>query len=178
MGTVRLVLTWTLVLLLVVAGRPTRAGVFVGAFFIVAGEALRVWAAGHLVKNERLVTSGPYAYVRNPLYLGRLFIFSGLCVMSGLPHGLSFWVLAAGCAVFFGYYLKRKERVEPARLLALHGTIYARYQQAVPALIPRMHAWSESGRERWSLARAAENREHWMALGATAALAWLLARAA
>ena len=48
----------------------------------LAGLALRAWAAGHLAKNERLATSGPYAYTRNPLYLGTLLVAAGLVVGS------------------------------------------------------------------------------------------------
>ena len=83
---------------------------------------MRFWAAGHLHKNVDLVTSGPYRFTRNPLYLGRLLIFSGLAVMARLPWGLNLVaVLPLGWAVFFLYYLPRKERVEPARLAELHG---------------------------------------------------------
>ena len=46
----------------------------------VAGLALRAWAAGHLAKNQRFAVSGPYAYVRNPLYLGTLLVATGLVI--------------------------------------------------------------------------------------------------
>ena len=68
-----------------------------------AGEAVRFWAAGHLLKTQELVTSGPYRYTRNPLYLGRLLIFTGLCVMAQMPWQANWIVLVLGYAVFFDH---------------------------------------------------------------------------
>jgi protein-S-isoprenylcysteine O-methyltransferase Ste14 len=157
--------------------RPTRASVALGATLVVAGEGLRVWAAGHLRKTVELITSGPYAHTRNPLYLGRLLVFTGLCAAARLPYGASWIVLVAGAVVFFAYYLPRKERVEPARLLATHGERYRRYRSAVPALLPRATPYAAADRRAWSAARARANREHWMALALALALGWLVVRA-
>jgi hypothetical protein len=141
------------------------------------GEAIRFWAAGHLLKTEELVTSGPYRFTRNPLYLGRLLIFIGLCVMARLPYGLNWLVLVLGCVVFFGYYLRRKERVEPARLLEKHGEAFERYFRAVPALFPTVHPYPEGASAGWSSDRMLRNREHWMAIGVLAISLLLLWRA-
>jgi protein-S-isoprenylcysteine O-methyltransferase Ste14 len=157
--------------------QPTPARIAAGGLPLVLGEALRVWAAGHLVKNDTLVTSGPYRYLRNPLYLGRLSIFTGLCLMCPLPRGLHWLVLLAGWLVFFGYYLPRKERVEPARLRALHGEAYERYRREVPSLLPRPTPWPPAAAGRWSAARALGNREHWMVAALAGIAAWLLWRA-
>ena len=138
LATARVTAVYLLAGAMLAFARPTPAGVAVGGLFMLTGELLRVWAAGHLVKNERLVTTGPYRHVRNPLYLGRLAIFVGLCLMAPLPRGAHWGILVAGLAVFFFYYLPRKERVEPARLRALHGEAFERYHRAVPALLP---AW-------------------------------------
>jgi protein-S-isoprenylcysteine O-methyltransferase Ste14 len=167
----RLALVWALVAVLVVLGRPTAASLAAGIALVAAGEALRLWAAGHLVKNVELVTSGPYRFTRNPLYLGRLAIFTGLAVMARLPHGASWLVLACGVLVFFGYYLPRKERVEPARLQEIHGASYERYRRAVPALLPAWRGYAAGSAARWSAARALRNREHWMVAGLAATVA-------
>jgi protein-S-isoprenylcysteine O-methyltransferase Ste14 len=156
-------LSLLLLLALVVAGsRPNVGWLIAGIPFVAVGETIRIWAVGHLTKSVELVTSGPYRRVRHPLYLGRLLIFTGICLGSPLPHGLHLVVLAAGMAIFHGYYLPRKEGVEPKRLEALHGEAYRRYHQSVPTLIPRLRPFDDGPERRWSLARFSANREIWM----------------
>ncbi len=176
LATTRVAVVYLLIGLMLAFARPTPLDVAAGAFLVLCGEWLRLWAAGHLVKNELLVTSGPYRYTRNPLYLGRLTIFTGLCVMARLPHGAHWAVLVAGLVIFFGYYLPRKERVEPARLHELHGEPFERYRRDVPSLLPLCGAWRHGSTDAWSLSRALVNREHWMVVGLAAVLAFLLWR--
>ncbi len=173
----RKVALWALVVVLVALSRPTPATVTAGFVVAAAGELLRAWAAGHLRKTVELVTSGPYRYTRNPLYLGRLLIFTGLCLMAPLPYSLHWAVLAAGYGLFFGYYLPRKERVEPARLFEAHGDEYARYHDAVPALLPGRSPYPERPGAGWSSDRFIANREHWMVLGLLLVTLLLLYRA-
>jgi protein-S-isoprenylcysteine O-methyltransferase Ste14 len=156
---------YAFVLLLLLAARPTPLSVSVGFAIVTLGEALRFWAAGHLRKSVELVTSGPYRYTRNPMYLGRLIIFSGICVMARLPYFANLVVLLVGWILFFGYYLPRKERVEPARLARLHGATYERYHAEVPALFPRSSPYADVATRGWSSDRFLRNREHWMAAG-------------
>lgn len=166
----------TLLLLLAVA-TPSPLGVTLGFMIAASGQALRLWAAGHLRKTTELATSGPYRYTRNPLYLGRLVIFSGLVVMARLPGHLSWLLLGLGYALFFSYYLRRKERVESARLRAVHGETYERYHDAVPALFPTLHPYPAGGEIGWSSVRMLRNREHWMLLGLLLSTLYLLFRA-
>jgi len=173
----RLASIYLLVGAMAALSRPTPLSVAIGFAITALGEGIRFWAAGHLVKTEELVTSGPYRHTRNPLYLGRLLIFAGLCVMAPLPYGASWLVLALGTAVFFGYYLRRKERVEPARLRERHGEAFERYYRAVPALIPRLHPYPEGASAGWSSDRMLRNREHWMVIGVLAVSLTLLWRA-
>jgi len=174
---VRLSALYALVALLLYFAQPTRSGVLAGLVLVILGESLRFWSAGHLWKTRELVTSGPYRYTRNPLYLGRLLIFSGLCVMAHLPHGIHWAVLATGWLVFFGYYLPRKERVEPARLSEFHGESYERYRLAVPALFPALRPYPDARLRTWSLQRMLRNREHWMVAGLLAVSLYLAWRA-
>lgn len=179
LGLLRVALVYALVALLLILSRPTPWSLALGFPFVAAGCALRVWAAGHLRKSIELVTTGPYRYTRNPLYLGRLSIFTGLCLMARLPWGLSLVVLAGGFCVFFVYYLPRKERVEPARLGATHGQAYDAYRRAVPPLFPALRPWPGAGAGRWRRERMLRNREHWMIAGllvVTALLTWRAAR--
>lgn len=165
LGRLRLLAVYALVAVLLTFSRPTPSSVSVGATLAALGEAVRFWAAGYLLKTAELVTAGPYRFTRNPLYLGRLLIFTGICLMARLPYAGNLVVMAAGWGVFFGYYLRRKERVEPARLLEVHGEAYDRYFRAVPALFPTFRPYPHAEPIGWSSDRILRNREHFMVLG-------------
>jgi len=175
LGRVRLAAVYVLVLALVLVSRPSPWLVAAGAIFVVAGEAVRAWAAGHLLKSRELVTSGPYRYTQHPLYLGRLLILTGFCLMARLPWLLNLAVLAAGCAIFFLYYLPRKMRVEGGRLREVHGAAYEQYARSVPVLFPRLTPHGENLRS-WEIERFRRNREHWMIAGVAAATLVFLIR--
>jgi protein-S-isoprenylcysteine O-methyltransferase Ste14 len=162
LGILRLSGTFAFLVALVVFSRPRPAEVAIGFVVAAIGEAIRFWAAGHLLKTKELITSGPYRYTRNPLYLGRLLILTGVCIMCRLPYYLNFVMLGVGLAVFFLYYMPRKERVEPARLRDLHGDAYDRYFKAVPALFPTLKPYAHASSLGWSSDRMLRNREVWM----------------
>jgi protein-S-isoprenylcysteine O-methyltransferase Ste14 len=165
LGVLRVLSVYVLFGALVLLAKPTPLSVSIGFVFVALGEAVRFWAAGHLHKTVLLITSGPYRYTRNPLYLGRLLIFTGIAIMTLLPYRANWIVLGFGYLVFFGYYMPRKERVEPARLTETHGQAYTVYFKAVPALFPRLTPWPDGAREGWYSSRMRRNREHWMVVG-------------
>jgi protein-S-isoprenylcysteine O-methyltransferase Ste14 len=173
---IRLTATFAFVALLIVLAKPRPVEVAIGFVIAASGEAIRFWAAGHLLKTKELITSGPYRYTRNPLYLGRLLILTGLCVMSRLPYNANWILLAVGYAVFFLYYMPRKERVEPARLRAVHGDAYDRYFKAVPALLPTFRPYVGGSNLGWSSDRMIRNREVWMVAGIVGITLFLLWR--
>jgi len=176
LATVRLAATFAFVAALVALAKPHPVEVAIGFVIAALGEAVRFWAAGHLLKTKELITSGPYRYTRNPLYLGRLLILTGLCVMCRLPYFANWILLAVGLAVFFFYYMPRKERVEPARLRAVHGEAYDRYFKAVPALLPTLKPYASASNLGWSSDRMIRNREVWMVAGILAITLFLLWR--
>jgi protein-S-isoprenylcysteine O-methyltransferase Ste14 len=173
----RLAALYAGVAVLLLLARPTPLTVSLGFALVALGEAVRCWAAGHLRKTVELVTSGPYRHTRHPLYLGRLLIFTGITIMAWLPRGASVAVLVVGWALFFAYYLRRKERVESARLLAVHGEAFARYRDAVPVLWPRLTPYAAGADVGWSSERLVRNREHWMVVALALLTLALLARA-
>ena len=140
---------------------PSRETLLYALPFLALGLAIRSWGAGHLVKNEALTTTGPYAHLRHPLYLGTLLIGTGFALGLGGAFAL------AGIAVLWPWfawsYFPRKERVESARLEDRYGDRFARYREAVPALWPRLSAWragevgGASGA--WALERYSDNNE-------------------
>ena len=103
LGYVRLAGIYALIGWLVWASQPTPVTFLLGLALVVPGEMVRFWAAGHLLKSKELVTAGPYAYTQNPLYLGRLLIYSGFCVMARFAWHSNLAVRAPGRAVLLGY---------------------------------------------------------------------------
>lgn len=132
------------------------------------GLLLRAWATGHLQKNIRLAEGGPYAYVRNPLYLGTLLVAAGLVIASRR------WLLAGlFTAVFVLIYLPVIE-LEEQHLSKLFSN-FAAYSKQVPALWPAPHPRKSDVRFQWSLYM--RNREYQALLGFLAGEAFLAAKA-
>jgi protein-S-isoprenylcysteine O-methyltransferase Ste14 len=140
---------------------PRTAGFVVALPLIALGGGLRAWGAGHLVKNDRLTTTGPYAYLRHPLYLGTILIATGFGVWAG--GWLSLGVLGLLWPWFAFRYFPRKERSESRRLEAAYGEQFVRYRKEVPALWPRLRPWQGEPvigpQGRWAFARYDDNNE-------------------
>ena len=132
------------------------------------GLAVRAWAAGHLAKNESLAASGPYAYTRNPLYLGTLLVAAGLALASR-SAGLG----ALFAAVFLCIYLPVIQ-LEQQHLRSLFPD-YAAYAARVPALLPRMTPAGQSRPFQWKV--YLKNREYEALLGFLAGVALLIWKA-
>jgi protein-S-isoprenylcysteine O-methyltransferase Ste14 len=153
-----------------VLAAPTRSSLGVGAMLSVIGLALRGWSAGTIQKGEVLTVSGPYAYVRNPLYVGSFLIGAGLAIAGGSVLWLLLFLL------FFVTLYGPTVASEAARLTEQFGHRYVEYAAQVPAFIPRLRPYEGGGMTgafRWS--QYERNRE-WEALLGTAAsfaLLWL-----
>jgi protein-S-isoprenylcysteine O-methyltransferase Ste14 len=147
---------------------PDALSLAVGLPFSACGLALRAWAAGHLAKDQRLATSGPYSFTRNPLYLGTLITALGLAA-AGRSIGLA--LLFA--ALFALVYLPAIELEEQHLMKILPG--YAEFAARVPLLMPRWPA--QSGPDRFSAALYIRNREYQALLGWSIGVAWLIVRA-
>lgn len=188
LGRLRLLAIWLFgaaLVALACVGRPHPIGWGIGLVVAGLGVAVRSWAAGYLIKSKALITGGPYAYVRNPLYLGRVLIGSGVCIAARLPEwpGVPAWpwpnlaVLAAFYVFFFGYYMPRKERVEPARLLEYHGEEYARYRDAVGSILPNFFRRYDRRNGAWGWAQYHRLKEYNWVAGYAAVFALLGLRA-
>jgi protein-S-isoprenylcysteine O-methyltransferase Ste14 len=148
--------------------RPDGTSLAIGLPLSVLGLALRGWAAGHLEKNLALTDSGPYARVRNPLYIGTLTVAAGLAVAA---RRWELGILFA--AVFLLVYLPVVE-LEEQHLCSLFPEFKA-YTRRVPRLLPRF-APAPSGKPfRWGLYR--RNREYEALAGFLAGVAALLWKA-
>lgn len=147
--------------------RPDFRSLAIGLPVSILGLLLRGWAAGHLEKNLRLAESGPYAHVRNPLYLGTLLVAAGLVIAAQR------WLLAGlFAAVFLLVYLPVIE-LEEQHLRSLFPD-FSEYARRVPALIPALRPRTAPGRFRWSL--YARNQEYQALLGFAAGVGLLVAK--
>jgi protein-S-isoprenylcysteine O-methyltransferase Ste14 len=160
-----------------VTAEPTLWLFVPGLLLVVAGQSLRLWATGHLVKTDELTTAGPYGHLRHPLYAGALLMGTGFLLMAG-PRAAAV-VLPLGLVFYFGYYLSYKDGVESERLETLYGDAFRAYRDAVPALVPRWTRWqshAEAEPSEWRLERVIENDEQTaLAYAAIAAAALLIA---
>jgi len=140
--------------------RPTITSIAVGMSIAAIGELLRVWAAGHIDKGREITRSGPYRFVRHPLYLGSVIMGAGFIVAarSWLPGALVF--------VYLGLTLWAAMRTEEATLDARFDGAYAAYRdgRAEPQL------------RRFSAGRAIANREYRAVAGLVGAIGLLVLR--
>ena len=127
-------------------GEHQAMGTAVSLSLVLAGLALRAWAAGcagrhtrrATIEAPRLATGGPFAYVRNPIYLASIILGLGMVGLLGDP-----WMLGLYIAVFVFLYTA----IVPAEerfLRGQFGEAYARYCAAVPRLLPRLSAWADA----------------------------------
>jgi protein-S-isoprenylcysteine O-methyltransferase Ste14 len=146
--------------------RPSWRSMWVGGLVVAPGLLLRALASGHVRKNEALATSGPYAYTRNPLYLGSLLMGLGFCVAAR-----SWWVGVALVVMFFAIYLPVIQN-EEAFLLRTFPE-FEEYARRVPRMLPRFTSDSsaEKGHAGFSLDLYFKHREYNALLGAVAMMA-------
>ena len=123
---------------------PSLRSIVWGLPVALFGLWLRGWAAGHLEKNERVVSSGPYSYLRNPLYAGTLIAALGLTLAAQ-----QVWLALLFGLVFLGVYWPRME-LEDQHLRDLFPG-YPAYAEQVPLLWPRFPGIVSDGSFRWAI---------------------------
>ncbi|HUO17061.1 MAG TPA: isoprenylcysteine carboxylmethyltransferase family protein [Verrucomicrobiae bacterium] len=167
---IRVPLGFAFAILYLWLAHPSWAFIAFGFILILPGLLLRALASGHVRKNEALAVSGPYAYTRNPLYLGSLLMGIGFCVAAR-----SIWIAIVLLAMFFAIYLP----VIRSEEAFLRGTFpeFEDYARAVPRMFPRITSYrpnadSSSGEFSFDLYR--KHREYNALLGALAITAALL----
>jgi protein-S-isoprenylcysteine O-methyltransferase Ste14 len=142
----------------IVLARPNPASLLWGMLVAAVGEAVRLWAAGHLEKGREVTRSGPYRFSRHPLYVGSAVIAGGITVAAA-----SLWV-AVVTAVYLAATLTAAIRTEEAFLRRQFGDEYDNYCEGRAASVDRRFSW----------ARAWRNRE-WRAIAGLGVAAALLA---
>jgi protein-S-isoprenylcysteine O-methyltransferase Ste14 len=149
-----------------ILAQPSPPLLLLGAALGFAGLLLRAWSAGHLAKNQRLATSGPYACTRNPLYLG-----SALMGLGAAVAGRS-WIMGLAFAAFFILvYWPVMER-EAQFLQREFPEAFEPYARRVPLFLPKLPRMrAASGKFQWAL--YLKNREYEAAAGYVAAMLFL-----
>jgi protein-S-isoprenylcysteine O-methyltransferase Ste14 len=148
--------------------RPTWRFLMLGAVLIVPGLLIRALASGHVQKNEALATSGPYAYTRNPLYLGSLLIGIGFAAASR-----SWWVGIVLVVMFFAIYVPVIRGEE--KFLRERFPAFEEYARRVPRMFPRIGPASEGGGS-FSFDLYWRHREYNALLGALGMMAALIVK--
>src|SRR5262249_30550403 len=163
----RVALGWVFGLLVIVLAQPTLRTITIGMSIAVVGEAIRIWAAGHLNKSREVTSSGPYRFVGHPLYLGS-------CVMGlGLAVACNSVLVAALIAFYLATTITAAIKSEEAFLRRHFGEQYDLYRCGVAE-----RRRSPGARQRrFSLRQAIRNREHRAVLGLAIAILLLALKA-
>ncbi len=121
---------------------PNSILLITGVLMVISGELIRIWGVSYAggatrtrnVGAKKLVTNGPFAFVRNPLYLGNMLMYNGVMVLSGslLPYSLILMFIFS----FVQYHFIVK--LEEGKLSELFGTEYLHYYNNVPRFFPKL----------------------------------------
>src|SRR5208337_3996213 len=128
---IRVPLGFLFAVVFVLLARPTRNSLIAGALVMLPGLLLRGLASGHVQKDKQLTTSGPYAYTRNPLYLGSLMLAAGFAIAAR-----SWWIVAIMLLMFAVIYIPVIAGEE--RYLRQAFPDYEDYARHVPRFLPRL----------------------------------------
>jgi protein-S-isoprenylcysteine O-methyltransferase Ste14 len=156
----RVAITWILAVAFFLLASPRPWSIIAGFLLMAVGASLRTWASGHIRKQEKLAMAGPYAFSRNPLYLGSFLMAAG-----GLVMGRNWWlVLLFGLFVVPLYHTVMRR--EEAFLEERFGEDFQAYRQAVPLFLPRLTPYLRGGDLfDWSLVRRHREWYVWAGIG-------------
>ena len=144
---------------MLVLAKPEARPYWIGVGFAVVGQAIRIWSAGYLSKLEKLVTAGPFALCRNPLYIGSFFITVGYCFMCNrldvwIAGVIAFWLFHGGATAYEEILLRQE-----------FGDAFDEYCTRIPRFLP--HPRSMSGEGSFSVRQLLLNNEHVSLIGTT-----------
>jgi protein-S-isoprenylcysteine O-methyltransferase Ste14 len=162
-------------LLIAVCAWATEAGhqrVLAGFAIAIAGQAFRTFAAGTIFKNRKLASSGAYALVRHPLYLGNILILGGFALASGN------WIVALVVLLFFTIWYPATVRYEDAKLERLFGDEWRQWSKGTRAVLPGRFSWQALTDTSWSARQSLiRNGELYISIYLAVCAAWLWAGA-
>ncbi|MGH9142990.1 MAG: methyltransferase family protein [Vicinamibacterales bacterium] len=164
----RVALGFVFGVLVLVLAQPTARSLMIGMTIAASGEAIRVWAAGHLRKSREVTVSGPYRWVAHPLYVGSSVMGAGLAIASASVP------VAALVVVYLAATLTAAIKSEEAYLRRAFGDQYDLYKSGVAA---RRREASAASRRSFSVEQAVANREYRAVAGLGVAILLLIWKA-
>lgn len=152
---IRLLLAWGSIPILLYFSHMNDRTFRWGIVVLVLGELIRFWALGFVEKKgQKLARSGPYAFVRNPLYVGNFFLGLGVAVIVG-----NWVILALFLAGFLGIYTGTI-RGEEKHLREMFGKPYEDYCQNVPSFLPRLTPYPAPEKDSFLWSRIIKHHEY------------------
>ena len=164
----RVTLGWVCGAVVLTLANPTARSIAIGIPIAAIGEAIRIWAAGHLNKAREVTTSGPYRFVAHPLYVGSTVMGIGMAIACA---SISVAVLIA---VYLATTLTAAIKSEEAYLRRHFGDQYDLYRSG---LAEKRERSALNERRRFSLQQAIDNREHRAIAGFVAVVLLLVLKA-
>ena len=159
---IRVPLGFLFAALYLLLARPTWRSIFLGSIVVIPGLWIRALASGHVRKNEALATSGPYAYTRNPLYLGSLLTGVGFAIAAR-----SWWIGLLLLIMFFAIYIPVIRGEE--EVLRQTFPEFDEYARQVPQMFPRLRRYgTPEASSRFSADLYRQHREYHALVGAVA----------
>jgi protein-S-isoprenylcysteine O-methyltransferase Ste14 len=165
---IRVPLGFVFAVVFVSLARPSTTSLIAGGLVLLPGLLLRGLASGHVQKDKQLTTSGPYAYTRNPLYLGSLVLAAGFAIAAR-----SWWIVAIMLLMFAVIYIPVIAGEE--RYLRRTFPDYDDYARHVPRLLPRLTPYGNQ-QSAYSSERYWKHREYEASIGCVVVLAILAAK--
>jgi protein-S-isoprenylcysteine O-methyltransferase Ste14 len=127
-----------IVFFILIATQIKQAWFFPGLVVSILGEAFQVWCLTTIKTNKKLTVTGPYMFVRNPMYIGRFLLLFGILMMTGNP-----WIMMAFAVIYYFYMVNRVKREEKV-LAELFGQDYEDYCRDVNRYLPGFKRFDKS----------------------------------
>ncbi|MFH1226455.1 MAG: isoprenylcysteine carboxylmethyltransferase family protein [Planctomycetota bacterium] len=144
------------ILSLLVWSYPNITSLVIGGALIFVGQVIHFISSGYLVKQEQLITAGPYRFVRNPFYFANILLDAGLCIIS-----LNIYITVAYMVIFYLGVINWRIRKEETFLSQRFGADYDAYCQKVPRIIPRLFPADIPANGSFSWAQITKHLEQW-----------------
>jgi protein-S-isoprenylcysteine O-methyltransferase Ste14 len=168
-GHYRTFISLLLALVILALAKPTLYSIAWGLPFIIIGELIRTWSAGCINKEyEKLTTWGPYAYTRNPLYIGNFLLGLGFVIMGNQ------WIAIVVFVIVFIVIYSGTILDEENTLLNVFGETFKEYKKEVPRFFPRFSPYIKE-KQNFDWKRVMKHREYnaWMGIGVVIVIFWV-----